>query len=209
MWLEILLASVLAFVVYWFVSRDKEETLPLEDGWWGPGARPTAPEDESIRPFKVETSDEEIKVRPLPQAGLSRGEGGHAWLCSPGGWEWGALRCSHTGQGQILQRRAQPAPCPPRPPLPPTPLLLPPLPRAQQHQVMGRGCQLALGTGITGHRQHLLSPPPPPPATLGVSLARESEQVVIRAWAGVPSETQGRGDIRCWGPERPPQGRHW
>ncbi|XP_043424575.1 epoxide hydrolase 1 [Prionailurus bengalensis] len=61
MWLEILLASVLAFVVYWFVSRDKEETLPLEDGWWGPGARPTAPEDESIRPFKVETSDEEIK----------------------------------------------------------------------------------------------------------------------------------------------------
>ncbi|XP_058557998.1 epoxide hydrolase 1-like [Neofelis nebulosa] len=61
MWLEILLASVLAFVVSWFVSRDKEETLPLEDGWWGPGARPTAPEDESIRPFKVETSDEEIK----------------------------------------------------------------------------------------------------------------------------------------------------
>uniref|UniRef100_A0A673SUS2 Epoxide hydrolase n=1 Tax=Suricata suricatta TaxID=37032 RepID=A0A673SUS2_SURSU len=62
MWLEILLTSVLAFIIiYWFVSRDKEETLPLEDGWWGPGARPTAPEDESIRPFKVETSDEEIK----------------------------------------------------------------------------------------------------------------------------------------------------
>lgn len=60
MWLEILLASVLGFVVYWFVSRDKEETLQLEDGWWGPGARPTGGEDESIRPFKVETSDEEI-----------------------------------------------------------------------------------------------------------------------------------------------------
>lgn len=65
MWLEILLASVLGFVIYWFVSRDKEETLPLGDGWWGPGARPTDPEDESIRPFKVETSDEEINVRPL------------------------------------------------------------------------------------------------------------------------------------------------
>ncbi|XP_044772137.1 epoxide hydrolase 1 [Neomonachus schauinslandi] len=61
MWLEILLTSVLGFVIYWFVSRDKEETLPLEDGWWGPGARPAAAEDESIRPFKVETSEEEIE----------------------------------------------------------------------------------------------------------------------------------------------------
>ncbi|XP_039739232.1 epoxide hydrolase 1 [Pteropus medius] len=60
MWLEIVLASVLGLVIYWFVSRDKEETLPLEDGWWGPGARPPGGEDESIRHFKVETSDEEI-----------------------------------------------------------------------------------------------------------------------------------------------------
>ncbi|XP_037678805.1 epoxide hydrolase 1 [Choloepus didactylus] len=60
MWLEVLLASVLAFVIYRFMSRDKEETLTLEDGWWGPGTKPTAREDESIRPFKVETSDEEI-----------------------------------------------------------------------------------------------------------------------------------------------------
>ncbi|XP_054432628.1 epoxide hydrolase 1 [Pteronotus mesoamericanus] len=61
MWLEILLATVLGFVIYWFVSRDKEETLPLGDGWWGPGPRPgPAAEDESIRPFKVETSNEEI-----------------------------------------------------------------------------------------------------------------------------------------------------
>lgn len=65
MWLEILLASVLGFVIYWFVSKGKEETLPLEDGWWGPGVRPTAEEDKSIRPFKVETSDEEINVRHL------------------------------------------------------------------------------------------------------------------------------------------------
>ncbi|XP_003410982.1 epoxide hydrolase 1 [Loxodonta africana] len=60
MWLEILLASVLGFVIYWFVSRDEEETLPLEYGWWGPGTRPTTEEDASIRPFRVETSDEEI-----------------------------------------------------------------------------------------------------------------------------------------------------
>lgn len=61
MWLELVLASLLGFVIYWFVSRDKEETLPLGDGWWGPGSKPSAKEDESIRPFKVETSDEEIK----------------------------------------------------------------------------------------------------------------------------------------------------
>ncbi|XP_040492055.1 epoxide hydrolase 1 [Ursus maritimus] len=61
MWLEILLTSVLGFVIYWFVSQNKEETLPLEDGWWGPGTRPAATEDESIRPFKVETSEEEIE----------------------------------------------------------------------------------------------------------------------------------------------------
>ncbi|XP_006898116.1 PREDICTED: epoxide hydrolase 1 [Elephantulus edwardii] len=61
MWLELLLASVLGFAIYWFVSRDKEETLPIEHGWWGPGTPPTTGEDESIHPFKVETSDEEIK----------------------------------------------------------------------------------------------------------------------------------------------------
>lgn len=83
MWLEILLTSVLGFVIYWFVSRDKEETLPLEDGWWGPGARPAAAEDSSIRPFKVETSEEEIQVRQLLQAGLSRGEDSEAPAGAP------------------------------------------------------------------------------------------------------------------------------
>lgn len=74
MWLELVLASVLGFVIYWFVSRDKEETLPLEDGWWGTGSKPSAKEDESIRPFKVETSDEEIKVRhPFPDRAETKG----------------------------------------------------------------------------------------------------------------------------------------
>ncbi|MCQ8205866.1 hypothetical protein NP569_26630, partial [Vibrio parahaemolyticus] len=62
MWLELNLASVLGFVIYWFVSRDKEETLPLEDGLWGPGSYPSSKEDERFRPFNVETSDEEIKA---------------------------------------------------------------------------------------------------------------------------------------------------
>ncbi|KAM5238850.1 epoxide hydrolase 1 [Ctenodactylus gundi] len=80
MWLEILLASALAVLIYWFISRDKEETLPLEDGWWGKGSRPAGREDESIRPFKVETSEEEIhdlhqridKFRPTPPLEGSR-----------------------------------------------------------------------------------------------------------------------------------------
>uniref|UniRef100_G1PN44 Epoxide hydrolase N-terminal domain-containing protein n=1 Tax=Myotis lucifugus TaxID=59463 RepID=G1PN44_MYOLU len=80
MWLEILLASALGLVIYWFFSREKEDTLPLGDGWWGPGARPAGPEDESIRPFKVETSDEELndlyqrieKVRLTPPLENSR-----------------------------------------------------------------------------------------------------------------------------------------
>jgi microsomal epoxide hydrolase len=86
MWLELILASVLGFVIYWFVSRDKEETLPLEDGWWGPGSKPSAKEDESIRPFKVETSDEEIKVRhPFPGRAEPKGRS----CCVPLGPEWG------------------------------------------------------------------------------------------------------------------------
>lgn len=71
MWLELLLALVLGLVIYRFVSQDKEETLPLEDGWWGPGSKSSTREDESIRPFKVETSDEEIEVR-RPFSGSSK-----------------------------------------------------------------------------------------------------------------------------------------
>lgn len=35
----------------------------MGDGWWGSGEKPLkGKEDESIRPFKIETSDEEIEV---------------------------------------------------------------------------------------------------------------------------------------------------
>ncbi|XP_071063421.1 epoxide hydrolase 1 isoform X2 [Dasypus novemcinctus] len=60
MWLEALLTAALAAAVYWFLSRDKEESLPLGDGWWGPGTKPPGREDELVRPFTVETSEEEI-----------------------------------------------------------------------------------------------------------------------------------------------------
>lgn len=82
MWLEILLASVLGFFIYWFISGDREETLPLGDGWWGPGVKTVAREDESIRPFKVETSDEEINVSKAPSSSREgqREAGAPLWL---------------------------------------------------------------------------------------------------------------------------------
>lgn len=131
MWLEILLASVLAFVVYWFVSWDKNETLPLEDGWWGPGARPAAPEDESIRPFKVETSDEEIRVRCLLQAGLGRGEGGgpSVFPVRPGvGFP---PLCSHRLGAGCCRETCPACLVPTPPPLTPHPTLSPLSPRPQ------------------------------------------------------------------------------
>lgn len=136
MWLEIVLASVLGLVIYWFVSRDKEETLPLEDGWWGPGARPPGGEDESIRHFKVETSDEEIDVRPLLRGRAERRGGGRRGLglrlglqreqAAP--WEGASVCSSPTG----VQSKS--------PTLPTRTLLLPtsvssfpsPTPKAQQ-----------------------------------------------------------------------------
>ncbi|NXX42229.1 HYEP hydrolase, partial [Tricholaema leucomelas] len=49
-------------LVYWLRSRHKIKTIEMGDGWWGSGERPLkGKEDESIRPFKIETSDQEIE----------------------------------------------------------------------------------------------------------------------------------------------------
>ncbi|XP_025072538.1 epoxide hydrolase 1-like isoform X2 [Alligator sinensis] len=46
----------------WLLSRQKIKTLEVGDGWWGSGERPPKEkEDESIRPFRIETSDREIQ----------------------------------------------------------------------------------------------------------------------------------------------------
>ncbi|NXU85122.1 HYEP hydrolase, partial [Xiphorhynchus elegans] len=58
-------------LVYWLRSRRKIETIEMGDGWWGSGERPLRmKEDESIRPFKIVTSDKEIEdlYRRLDQA---------------------------------------------------------------------------------------------------------------------------------------------
>uniref|UniRef100_H3AB84 Epoxide hydrolase n=1 Tax=Latimeria chalumnae TaxID=7897 RepID=H3AB84_LATCH len=58
---EAALACALGIVIYLLVFPKKEDTLPMEDGWWGEGQRPpVGEEDESVRPFRVQTSQEEL-----------------------------------------------------------------------------------------------------------------------------------------------------
>ncbi|XP_061100118.1 epoxide hydrolase 1 [Conger conger] len=71
---EVLVALVLGAVVYVLLLRRRQEVLETEDGWWGAGEPLDTPEDDSIRPFKVETSSEEMEdlyrrldqTRPVP-----------------------------------------------------------------------------------------------------------------------------------------------
>lgn len=44
------------------VTQRKAKTLPMGDGWWGVGPKPLS-EDESIYPFLVKISEDEIQVR--------------------------------------------------------------------------------------------------------------------------------------------------
>uniref|UniRef100_A0A8C3CK99 Epoxide hydrolase n=1 Tax=Cairina moschata TaxID=8855 RepID=A0A8C3CK99_CAIMO len=61
MWLNTAL-GVGGMVVCWLMSRRKAKRLEVGDGWWGSGERSLREkEDESIRPFKIETSDKEIE----------------------------------------------------------------------------------------------------------------------------------------------------
>ncbi|XP_044530566.1 epoxide hydrolase 1 isoform X1 [Gracilinanus agilis] len=60
-WLQIFAILLLVRFVSWIMDKMNNGKLEIGDGWWGPGSKPRTPEDESIRPFKVETSEEEIK----------------------------------------------------------------------------------------------------------------------------------------------------
>ena len=50
--------GALAYIVH---RRRQVKSIPLGEGWWGAGEKPLS-EDENIYPFKVQTSDEEIRV---------------------------------------------------------------------------------------------------------------------------------------------------
>ncbi|EMP24549.1 Epoxide hydrolase 1 [Chelonia mydas] len=71
MFLEIFLTLALGgTIVYLFLSRKEEETLPIEEEWWGKGQKPDSEEDTTVRPFKVETTEAELNdlFRRLDQA---------------------------------------------------------------------------------------------------------------------------------------------
>ncbi|XP_036609576.1 epoxide hydrolase 1-like isoform X3 [Trichosurus vulpecula] len=61
MWLQIFVVLFVVRLIYWIRNRKNNEKLEMKDAWWGPGSKPRSQEDDSIRPFKVETSEEEIK----------------------------------------------------------------------------------------------------------------------------------------------------
>ncbi|NXW34966.1 HYEP hydrolase, partial [Phaetusa simplex] len=59
-----------AVIIYFLFSKKKEETLPFKEGWWGKGEKKKKKKDTTIRPFKVETTEEELSdlFRRLDQA---------------------------------------------------------------------------------------------------------------------------------------------
>ncbi|KAJ8009139.1 hypothetical protein DPEC_G00085790 [Dallia pectoralis] len=61
MYTEILLALVLGGVIYFLLQRSKKHQLKSEDGWWGVGNPPEREGDVSIRPYTVQTDDEELE----------------------------------------------------------------------------------------------------------------------------------------------------
>ncbi|XP_063160289.1 epoxide hydrolase 1 [Candoia aspera] len=61
MLLEMILAAVFGTIIYFFLTKTKEESLSMGDGWWAVGQRPDSEEDTEIRRFKVDTSEAEIK----------------------------------------------------------------------------------------------------------------------------------------------------
>lgn len=62
MFTEVLVALVIGGLIYFLVQRSRSQVLMTEDGWWGSGAPRDAGEDDTIRPFKVTTSDTELEV---------------------------------------------------------------------------------------------------------------------------------------------------
>lgn len=48
-------------LAYLMLRRREVKSIPLGEGWWGAGEKPLL-EDDKVYPFKVQTSDEEIKV---------------------------------------------------------------------------------------------------------------------------------------------------
>ncbi|XP_067239238.1 epoxide hydrolase 1 [Chanodichthys erythropterus] len=61
MYIELAMALGLGAVVALVFLKNRKNVLKAQDGWWGVGTCPQGPEDDSICPFKVETTPEEIE----------------------------------------------------------------------------------------------------------------------------------------------------
>ncbi|XP_073527778.1 epoxide hydrolase 1-like isoform X2 [Phyllobates terribilis] len=48
-------------VLCWMLCGRIKKTIEMGDGWWGAGVRPQKMEDTSVRPFRIEASEEDIK----------------------------------------------------------------------------------------------------------------------------------------------------
>ncbi|XP_027010160.1 epoxide hydrolase 1 [Tachysurus fulvidraco] len=74
MYVLLALAVVLGTVAVLILLKKRQKCLDTEDGWWGVGTPLESPEDDSIRPFRIETTQEEIEdlyhridqTRPVP-----------------------------------------------------------------------------------------------------------------------------------------------
>lgn len=61
---QLVIGSALAvggILAYLLLRKQPQKTIPVGEGWWGAGEKPTS-EDDKIHPFKVQTSDAEIQV---------------------------------------------------------------------------------------------------------------------------------------------------
>lgn len=71
---EVLIALLVGGIIFFLAQRSKSQVLRTEDGWWGNTPRPEQGEDTTVRPFKINTSDEELQdlytridaTRPVP-----------------------------------------------------------------------------------------------------------------------------------------------
>ncbi|XP_066451342.1 epoxide hydrolase 1-like [Eleutherodactylus coqui] len=48
-------------VLCWLLCRRRKRTIDMGDGWWGAGVKPQKTEDTSVRPFRIEVSEDDIK----------------------------------------------------------------------------------------------------------------------------------------------------
>ncbi|GCC37381.1 epoxide hydrolase 1-like isoform X1 [Chiloscyllium punctatum] len=59
--LLLIFTVAVGILLYYFFFHENSKTIPEGDGWWGAGERQDIQDDETIRPFTIETSEEMIQ----------------------------------------------------------------------------------------------------------------------------------------------------